>query len=82
MIEKARVGNADVDGNYGSLLTDNTECDTSGVGPNDAELFCPLNTRGKFVTLQRTLIASNPMRPFLCINEIEIHVGIENGKNI
>ena len=75
---QARVGDLDAEGNFGSLLTINTECGTSGVGPEDISLACPTDTRGRFVTLQRTRVEFDLGRPYLVVNEVDILVGIEN----
>ena len=70
------MGNTDATGIRGSLLTINTECDTSGVGPDDISLMCSEETMGRFVTLQRVLIEFDPERPYLIINEIDIFVHV------
>ena len=74
---QGRVGETDADGIFGSQLTINTDCGTSGVGPDDISLTCPNDTRGRFVTLKRTRYVFDVGRPFLVINEIDvIHSGV------
>ena len=75
----ARVGTTDAGTAYGSVLTINTACETSGAGPEDVFLRCPDETRGNFVTVQRMQTSYDPSRSFLVIVEIDVHVGIENG---
>ena len=53
---KARVGNDDANGIFHSVLTINTDCGTTGLGPDDALFLCPNGTRGRFVTVQRTRV--------------------------
>ena len=64
----------------GQNITANTLCGITGEGPNDAFMPCPDGTRGRFVIVQRTAVKFDTARNFLIINEIDIHVGIENGE--
>ena len=80
-IFQARVGNTSTSGIVPSIFDINSSCDTSGAGPNDIALLCgEYGIRGRIVTVQRTQRVYDVTRPFLYVNEIDVHVGIENGQ--